>query len=508
MTSKTKKKEAKPPPILVEPPADLLAAARRLPVYVNDGLGVESQAVFERWVNEPESRFFNLGGHRIPFHWDQVTMLTAQTGGEDPLTSYLITNFKLPRYRELGIRYVQVARAGPREEDGIVILSDTTEPDELFTEGAYKLSDELLVSGTVPAYAGGKHICSQKFKKFCCETFINFDLNEPKICPYPQGNGAEQTSAAGVPPVLRVFNYNADEQTRIRESDSAIRDFNTGSCALVFGYNSGEQRRIRESDAALDKINDHYFFLVFGFNKDEQKRLTEAKTYDIAPRVGVYPLELWGWNREQCLDYIQKTLGVRWTRSRCSWCPFNSLTQDDIERFRLYPVELYNALVIEYIALAMNPRATLYRNRSLHEIAVEHKMQEGLRMFEEHITTCVHSLYRIRRIYNAKGGDPKKKGLANRCVEKLDTGTRSRMQAAFQKKAKGLLVERQRLHVYAYARHPSPDTYPTAEEYYVVCPNTVETKAHYGVEWFDDKWYRTVGFDPTRTSAGQLGLSF
>ena len=131
-----------------------------LPIYVNDGMGVESQAIFLRWYLEPETRCFLLGGQQVPFEWEQITMLSAQTGSEDRLTKFLMEQYKLPLYRELGIRYVQVARAGPHEQDGIVILSDTRSPDTLYTEGAYQLADELKVSGTVPQYGGGIHKCA------------------------------------------------------------------------------------------------------------------------------------------------------------------------------------------------------------------------------------------------------------------------------------------------------------------------------------------------------------
>lgn len=508
MGSKRKKLiTVKPPPELIDPPEELAKILRTLPIYCNDGMGVESEAVFERWVNEPESRYFKLGKFKVKFDWPQVTMVSSQVGGEDPLTKYLMEQYKLPRYRDLNIRYVQVARAGPLLADGFVVLSDTRSPDTLYTEGGpFTLRDELLTTGTVPQYAGGKHLCSIHQKRDCVEPWVNFDLNEAKFCPLPR---PDEQPGPGVPPVLRVYNYNSAEQTRIRESDAAILEQNLRACGVAFGYNADESRRIAESEAALAKLNAHYFGLVFGYNRDEQHRLTEAKTYDIAPRIGIYPLENWQWDRERCNAYIREQLGISWVRSRCTWCPFNSLTQQDLDRFRMYPTHLADALLIEYIALAMNPRATLYRNRSLYEVAVKHEMHEGLSLFDAEIKTRPYSLYRVRRIYNPKGKDTSKKGQTDRCVEKLESGTRDEMAVAFNKKSKGLLVESARGHVYAYVRHrAAEEIYPTAEEYFVACPNTVATKARYGVEWFDDKWYRTVGWDPTRASAGQLGLSF
>ena len=49
-------------------------------------------------------------------------------------------------------------------------------------------------------------------------------------------------------------------------------------------------------------------------------------------------------------------------------------------------------------------------NRSLYEIAVEHDLSQGLRLFDTHVDRCEHSFYRVRRIYYPKKGDVTKKG--------------------------------------------------------------------------------------------------
>jgi hypothetical protein len=65
------------------------------------------------------------------------------TGDEHIDTKIRIEKSILPRMREHDIRYVQVARAGHLESDGIVVLDDTREPRTVYLDGAYKLSDEL-----------------------------------------------------------------------------------------------------------------------------------------------------------------------------------------------------------------------------------------------------------------------------------------------------------------------------------------------------------------------------
>ena len=71
----------------------------------------------------------------------------------------LVERHILPLMRANRIRYVQVARAGLLEADGIVVLDDTREPHKVYLDGAYKLSQELRAAGTVPQFAG-EHRCS------------------------------------------------------------------------------------------------------------------------------------------------------------------------------------------------------------------------------------------------------------------------------------------------------------------------------------------------------------
>jgi hypothetical protein len=493
----------------------------RLPIYFNDGMGVESFATILRLHLEPEMMYFRINGRKVAFDWDQVIMLTSQTGDEDAITRFCNEEYKLPIFRERNIRYVQIARAGPLEKDGIVILDDTRQPHTIFIEGAYKLSDELKVSGTVPQFGGGVHKCALKFKRFTAETFVSFDLNGTKVCSRVAGEGEvcadcrkHRDAAADAPgggvimPAMRAFGFNVDEAHRISESEKAFRDFNESVCGLAFGYNADETSRIKESDAAIAQYNQKNYASVFGFNADEVHRLREAKQYDIAPRIGIYFLELWGWSRQTAYDYIKKHTGIGWPRSRCSYCPFNSLTESDIERHRAHPAELADALLVEHIALAINPRSTLYPKSSLYEIAVGHDLSAGLKLFDAHVDSCEHSFYRVRRIYYPKKGDVTKKGTTDRAVERLATGTRAEMQREFTRQAKGLLVERHLNHLYAYKRHRSEVLFPTGEEFYVVCPSTVETKARYSMERFDQKWHMLIAPDAARLSPGQIGLNF
>src|SRR5262249_41532363 len=93
--------------------------------------------------------------------------------------------------------------------------------------------------------------------------------------------------------------------------------------------------------------------------------------YNTAARTAFYPLVEWGWNRSACLDYILSKLGVVWKRSACVFCPFNALSPSAIARHSEHPEQVGDAMMIEHVSLALNPRATLYRDRSLIQITTQ-----------------------------------------------------------------------------------------------------------------------------------------
>lgn len=163
------------------------------PVILSYGLGVDSTAILLRWINEPASRDFEL---------DELTVVTAMTGDEWQQTGRDVTAHVLPLLREHGIRYVQIARAGASQRDGITILDDSRSPEVLHLAGDYKLSDELLNAATVPQMGGARR-CSAKAKGWPLDIaiesivgkgvafrhVIGYEANEPKR--------AEKDAAAG-----------------------------------------------------------------------------------------------------------------------------------------------------------------------------------------------------------------------------------------------------------------------------------------------------------------------
>lgn len=160
-------------------------------VVLSYGMGVDSTAILLRWLEEPESRDFEL---------ENLIVLTAQVGDEFRETGELVERHILPRLRAAGVRFVQVARAGASQTDGVARLDDSRSPTRVFLDGAYKLSDELTAAGTVPQYASGCRRCSLKAKGWPLDTWIEGELR-----------GA---------PFRHVMGFNADEMTRVERDRS------------------------------------------------------------------------------------------------------------------------------------------------------------------------------------------------------------------------------------------------------------------------------------------------
>jgi hypothetical protein len=110
-----------------------------------------------------------------PCDLGDLLVITAMTGDEWPATGRLVTEHVLPRLREHGNRWIQVARTEASQADSITILDDSRAPCEVHLGGAYKLSDEMLAAGTVPQVAGSRK-CSAKAKGWVLDRFPDAEI--------------------------------------------------------------------------------------------------------------------------------------------------------------------------------------------------------------------------------------------------------------------------------------------------------------------------------------------
>jgi hypothetical protein len=385
-----------------------------------------------RWIFEPNTR---------PCPLENITVITAMTGDEFDDTARDVTNYILPLFRKYRIRFLQVARHGSKEADGITILSDTRNTAFLYYKGDYKLSDELAASGVVPSYSG-PHTCSMKSKAVPIETWLS--------------------------------DYYAETHF-----------------AHAFGYSAEESKRVPKCDAAL--VARH---VALGFNAQELQRVERASRYDHPLRIGFYPLVEWGWDRQMCLEYVREHFGIEWKKSCCVYCPFahnkRNLVQLQV-RQAAHPIETANALMLEHMSLALNPRGTLYRSESLLTMTAGAGNTAAIEEFESKKRNGKWAIYRVRRIYTAKG---EKKGTVHRAVENLEMFlTEREALVCLHDKAACFRWEETTVGAIHYAHvERKGHTYPTREEYFVVAPARVETKSRYGISTFNTLW-RPSQFD-------------
>jgi hypothetical protein len=166
-------------------------------------MGADSTALLLRWILEPGTRPCELG---------DLLVVTAMTGDEWPVTGRLVTEHVLPRLREHRIRWVQAARGGATQSDGVTILGDSRVPDRVHLGGDWKLSDEMLAAGTIPQVAGNRK-CSLKAKGWVLDQVIAAEM-------------------AGWP-YLHVMGFEKDEAGRARRDAGYDTAQRTGSYPLL-----------------------------------------------------------------------------------------------------------------------------------------------------------------------------------------------------------------------------------------------------------------------------------
>jgi hypothetical protein len=478
-----------------------------IPIILSYGFGVESTAILLRWLSEPESRYFvrrdpKKGSKRAKkarreyFTLADLTVIGSQTGDEHRDTQEAVETHIFPLLREHRIRFVEVARRGEHEADGIVVFQDSTEPRVFHREGAYKLSDHLKLSGTVPQY-GGEHRCAMHYKAFVIEHWLKYYFGRNDVCHVFGYNADEaarvESSDAGIADrnrqVLVAFGYNADEQGRADNSDAAYAKRNGGSkeVRVAFGFNRDEEGRADRA-TALDAQERR---VAFGYNREELERADRTATHDTIARVGFYPLIDWGWGREDCERYIFEKLGVRWRKSACVFCPFNKeaskSTPKGVERLKAHPEQTADALLVEYTSLCLNPRGALFNTKTLHTIVLNSEQMQALAAFEETLGRIEYGLYEVKRIYSGPG-------TAARSVIQIAKGTRRQMSVKFEQYVTRLKLKRhsERGINYGYFAERG-EGFPAIEGFLVVAPATVATKVRGQFTVFEERFLKAAG---------------
>ncbi|TYB71146.1 hypothetical protein FXF51_01550 [Nonomuraea sp. PA05] len=325
-------------------------------VVVSYGMGADSTALLVEWLERPASRPREL----LP-DLSNLIVITAQPGQEWVETAMLVEQHIYPLLAKHRVRMVQVARAGPYERDGIVVLDDTREPILcLTTGGTYTLPGEMTSNATVPQ-SGGRRTHSIKFKGWAIDQWM--------------------TQTIGDEPYIHVLGYEANELERV------LRDGPLG----------------------------------------------------LPNRIPIYPLVTWGWDRDDCEWFLWDHFKVWWPKSACVACPFSfslGSRAESIRRFQRNPHQGVEALVMEYLAVAVNPLQGLLAGKQLyHLLASTPGSGPLLALFEQQLNDMPWAVYDVRRAYAARGGDHTKRGTTRRSLARLAVGSRAETVARLERAA-------------------------------------------------------------------------
>lgn len=405
-----------------------LADTTKQPIVLSYGMGVDSTAILLRWLTDPTSRDFDLA---------DLVVVTSQTGDEFEQSGALVEEHVLPLMREHGVRFVEIARKSQSQKGGrYVVIQDTRSPEHLNLRGRFRLSEEMLVSGTVPQ-SGGGHLCSIKSKAVPIEAWLVDEFGT-----------TERRHAMG---------YSAEEGKRIRKDIVA-----------------------RASNGTLADETADAFRLVFGFSADEEGRIEKAERIraEKGQTVAEFPLATWDWDRARCVEFIREMTGADWVKSACTFCPFSCGKSDVVDRYREHPEETTLGLVMEATAIAFNPRAgKLFKTKSLLDVLTRDENQAALDLFEAAIADTTWALYRVRRKLNATK-NPAKFQTA-RSIEIVDTGSREDIADALEAAAllRGLKVEAEHAISRVVVQPLGEKFHGAQEEILVAAPATAENKA-------------------------------
>ncbi|WP_404316439.1 hypothetical protein [Prescottella equi] len=247
---------------------------------------------------------------------------------------------------------------------------------------------------------------------------------------------------------------------------------------------------------------------VMGFEAGEQRRAAKDTMFNTDLRTGEYPLIDWGWTRDDAIAYTRSVTGTSVGKSACTFCPFTFANKqgraDVFARYATNPAIGAKTLLMEHLALALNPAQGLVGGRRLIDMLRDHQLDDVVDAFTAVLEDHEHAIYDVRRILRPRQSDPTKLGNAARSIRLRGRGTRQSMQSLLDRlaadgAARGLVRpvvgEDGILRVYQHERGP---TFPAIERYFVVAPALAAAKEH---EKFDHWWSDAVATLTFETAA-------
>jgi hypothetical protein len=238
-------------------------------------------------------------------------------------------------------------------------------------------------------------------------------------------------------------------------------------------------------------ISDHIteaFGPYLGYNADETKRAGKADGYTCQGHQFLYPLIEWGWTRDDCTEYLYRTLRVLWRKSACSYCPFQQ-KQAAIARYDRDPKAAGFTLLMEMNALAFNPRMHLFSSGTAYDLMVKSSNQAALDELEQLLRQLQWAIYHVQRTYKQLIGKKGKPYVnSDRKVVLVDEGNKAQMESKLETICHRHHASIEDLHgKRCYLHRRQEGIYPAFEEFYVVAPKLAKNKCR-NLEAFEQNW--------------------
>lgn len=246
-------------------------------------------------------------------------------------------------------------------------------------------------------------------------------------------------------------------------------------------------------DAWITEHITEAFGPYLGYNADETKRAGKADGYTCQGHQFLYPLIAWGWTRDDCIEYLYRTLGVLCRKSACSYCPFQQ-KQAAIARYNRDPKAAGFTLLMEMNALTFNPRMHSFSSGTAYDLMAKSVNHAAFDELEQLLQQLQWAIYHVQRTYKqliGKNGKPYVN--SDRKVVLINEGNKAQMESKLETICQYhhvLLEDLYGKRCYLYQRQEG--VYLAFEEFYIVAPKLAKNKCR-NLKAFDQHWRELTG---------------
>jgi hypothetical protein len=273
---------------------------------------------------------------------------------------------------------------------------------------------------------------------------------------------SDELRTAGTLPSVRNGYHWCSERAKGDPLDWWVADHMPSGYRHITGYAFGEEKRATKDAAARTE------------KEGKGKALPSRPEYPL--------LHSWQWTREKCARFLWDAFGVEWSRSCCSFCPFQSTAggrPELLARWRSNPTLTARTLMIEATALSLNERIGMF---GTGDTAFDLVRREGLAdVLEEYRRLRAEEptwdLIEVRRAFDAKANNTALKGTAWRSVQVRATGSLDEMLGQLYA-VPGAIVSTDSYGISRawVRRRPEANRYPLIEWLWTIAPSGTLSK--------------------------------